>query len=289
MKWILLALVLLAACQSPQTPDLAPQRLAGTLRVVFPDVGEGGAVLILTPDNRTIEYDCGQSPSKIFAALNAFNVTHLDLLITSHPHADHVSACRDILKKIPVDRVVDNNDPHPTATNDNYRQLRGNAGSYEAITGDKIDDEFPFLQYLVAFDSWGGLSGNVADDSIVIKFVDGNASFLINGDCEEACEKTLTDTANLRATVLNVGHHGSKYSSTDYSLQEIRPSIAVISVGAKNPYGFPTPEALGRLKKYTDTILRTDERGTIVVETDGDTLNVSDENGLIQWMNTRRP
>ncbi|MBI4145181.1 MBL fold metallo-hydrolase [Candidatus Woesearchaeota archaeon] len=297
--WLAILVVLLLGCQTalerPQERPLAPSQEAptpvapqppaiGTLRVIFADVGQGGAVIIQTPDDKTIIYDCGQYKDRIYDDLRAFGVGDVDLLIASHADADHIGACKYILQDHNVTRVVDNNEYKETNTYIEYETYRRQyAKEFFQLLGDGLDPVFPFIEYHVAYDDWGNFSKDANDNSVVVRLVWGDTSFLLTGDCEAGCEKTLTDTTDIDADVLDAGHHGSRGSSTDYALKEITPRIVIISAGKDNRYGHPHEEALDRIRGYTDNILRTDQKGTIVVETDGKTLKVTNKDGLILW------
>ena len=97
---------------------------------------------------------------------------------------------------------------------------------------------------------------------------------LYTGDIGANVEARLVRDYNLKANVLKVGHHGSRFSSSDQFLAEVLPDIAVIEVG-KNSYGHPTPAALGRLSKWAQAIFRTDQNGLVKIETKNNILNVS--------------
>lgn len=290
MKWALSVICLvLAGCTIPLDVPLerteaapvteTPTQLNGTYRVIIPDVGQGGAALIQTPDGKTILYDCGRYKSRLYDDLAALNIETIDLLITSNPDADHIGACRDVLKDYPVLRVVDNGLDKDTLTSREYRELV-NAHPHETLEGDRADSEFPFIHYLAAYDT--ATMNSINDNSVGMKLTLGETTFLFTGDCEKACEEELKDTADLDADVLYAGHHGSRTSSTSYALEEITPSVVLIAVG-NNTYGHPHPDAIDRLNDYTDNIFTTQEEGMILVETRGTTLTVSNADGLLLW------
>lgn len=115
--------------------------------------------------------------------------------------------------------------------------------------------------------------------SIVAKLTHGNNSFLFTGDAEKESEKYLiANNADIKCDVLKVGHHGSSSSSTKAFLDVVNPSMCIISCGAGNRYNHPNDSVVERLQGYTDTILRTDILGTIVVTSDGNEIKYSYEN-----------
>jgi beta-lactamase superfamily II metal-dependent hydrolase len=114
------------------------------------------------------------------------------------------------------------------------------------------------------------------DDALVLRVDYGLASFLLASDITAATENNLVAAgAPLSATVLKVAHHGSRGSSTPEFLQAVGPRVAVISVGARNPYGHPSPETLARLDTVQAAVYRTDHDGAVILETDGRTLAVT--------------
>jgi competence protein ComEC len=111
------------------------------------------------------------------------------------------------------------------------------------------------------------LAKAVNDTGIVSKLVFGNHSFLFTADITKTVEQKLVDqSADLRADVLKVPHHGSKFSSSESFLATVSPNVAVIQVGAKNNYGHPTEEVLERFSNLGIPVLRTDQKGDIVIK-----------------------
>jgi competence protein ComEC len=112
------------------------------------------------------------------------------------------------------------------------------------------------------------------DHSIVIKVTYQRVSYLLTGDAESSAESRMISMYNCSAYVLKVGHHGSRYASSASFLMAVTPHIAVISVGANNTYGHPALQALARLAAMNATVYRTDTQGTIIVTTNGQTVDV---------------
>ena len=120
--------------------------------------------------------------------------------------------------------------------------------------------------------------GRTNDSSIVTRIDYGNTSFIITGDAEDWSEYMMIDAGiNLKADVLRVAHHGSNTASTMEFLKAVQPKYAVISVGKDNGYGHPHQEVLERLESIGSTILRTDELGTIVFQSDGESLTIKND------------
>jgi beta-lactamase superfamily II metal-dependent hydrolase len=122
-------------------------------------------------------------------------------------------------------------------------------------------------------------SGETNNESLVLKLSWRNVSFLLTGDIEAEAEEALLDSAaDLRATVLKVAHHGSATSTSAAFLEAVQPAVAVVSVGANNPYGHPAPAVMSRLDE--SLVLRTDLHGTIELSTDGERLWIEPERSL---------
>jgi len=116
------------------------------------------------------------------------------------------------------------------------------------------------------------------DDSLVLRLAFGNERLLLPGDAEKQAEHEMlagNPPESLHADVLKIGHHGGKNSSLPDFLAAVRPRIAIISAGAGNPYGHPSPEVLDRLASINVRVLRTDRDGAVQVLTDGQAINVS--------------
>ena len=122
------------------------------------------------------------------------------------------------------------------------------------------------------------LTGDKNEDSMVLLFRYGAFRMLFTGDLEGAAEKKLAETsqAALRADVLKVGHHGSKNGSSDIFLAQVRPRVSVISCGAENRYGHPSPETITRLEAIGSEIHTTAATGAIQITTDGRRYTITD-------------
>jgi competence protein ComEC len=116
------------------------------------------------------------------------------------------------------------------------------------------------------------------NDSIVMRWAFGSRAFMLPGDAEKQAEREIlaeSPADSLGADVLKVGHHGSKNSTTEEFLAAVHPRVAVISAGADNPYGHPSPELVERLEKAGVRVLRTDRDGAVHILTDGTKLEIS--------------
>jgi competence protein ComEC len=243
------------------------------MTVHFVDVGQGGGVFV-EKDGKHIVYDCGDT----FAAetftnyLEALDVSVIDAMVISHAHKDHMGSCAAVINRFAVKRIYHNGSKAPTAVWKAFLKVAKKAD--EVIIVDKNLDTGDF-DILVAYNNHGRFSKE-ADNSLIVRLVDGKVRVLLTGDCEAVCEKALMSDngAGLKAAVLNVGHHGSNASSSLPFLKVVTPETAVISAGAGNQYGHPTKPVLQRLGQVKAKIFRTDQDGSVVIHSDGEAYKV---------------
>ncbi len=258
--------------------DLSQQKF---LEVNFFDVGQGDAIFIETSQSQQVLIDGGPS-SKILEKLGKempFWDRDIDLIILTHPEADHLIGLLDILKKYKVENILWTGIIRDTPEYKEWEELikkegakifiASNGQKIKTANGISIDILFPFEN------AEGKEFENSNDTSVVSRLVLGYNSFLFTGDISETAEKEIiTKTIEIDSDVLKISHHGSKYSSSEEFLREVSPEIAVISVGKDNSYGHPTTEVLENLNKYGIKVLRTDEAGDIKIISDGKKIKI---------------
>ena len=251
---------------------------AGTLRVSVLDVGQGDSILIQSPGGKTMLVDAGDSDAgpTVVAALRARGITSLDAAAASHAHADHIGGYATVLSQFPVGRFYDSGYATASST---YERLLTTIDEknirYSTPTAGQTIDLDPAVRIDVLSPD-ATPSKEIHDDMLVLRLSFGKVSFLLAGDMAEDLEARIA--SSLRpTTVLKVGHHGSRTSTSTAFLNAIRPEVAIISVGAGNSYGHPTSQALGRLQAVGAKVYRTDQAGTVTVSTDGNTYTVTTE------------
>ena len=232
----------------------------GRLTVTVLDVGQGESVLIEGPEGNRILVDVGLSEEAIAAALGRnlpFHDRRVDLVVITHPQADHFGGMPAVLERYNVGSVLASPVEADSAA---YRSLRDSireaAVPYrEAAPGQTVDFGGGARLFVV---SAPARSGDPNDASLVLKLAMGRASFLLTGDIGKKREAALVRSrADLHAVVYKVPHHGSSTSSSPEFLEAVGPLVDVISVGAHNPFGHPSREVLERLD------------GDVSVSTDG--------------------
>jgi beta-lactamase superfamily II metal-dependent hydrolase len=286
-----LLLFIFLACGSGASLNALPagtnQPAAPRLSVYALDIGQGDSLLIVSPTGKTVLIDTGNPGNEqtvLSALLNHSGGKKIDLFIASHPHADHIGAAADVIKGSTVARVLDSGFPHTTKTYENYLLAIKDSGAQfiQAVPGQTFDIGggavisvlAPIKPYFKQSDLREGATEPNAN-SVVVRLDYKNFSMIFTGDAEAETEaRMIANGANLKAKVIKVGHHGSRYATSDAFLQAVRPEAAVISVGADNKYGHPTQEALDRLKQAAVKVYRTDLQGEIHITSDGSAYQI---------------
>ena len=248
------------------------------LTVTVMDVGQGDAILIEDPAGHRILVDGGPSSRAISEALGRetpFWDKGFDLVVLTHPEADHLTGLVTVLERYGVKRVLASPVESDSAEYGAWRQAIENEGAPydEAAPGEWFDlGDGARLEVLgPPAEPVEGGDDRLNNNSVVLRLTWGGVSFLLPGDLETAGEEALlSEGEDLRSTVLKVPHHGSADATSASLLAAVHPDVAVISVGADNTYGQPSPQVLGRLAD--SQVYRTDLNGRVKLSTDGEHL-----------------
>jgi len=242
----------------------------GHLAVHFIDVGQGDSIFIQTSSHHVL-IDGGDRGHTVPNYLKARGADTIHIMIGTHAHADHIGGLINVMQELTVEEVIDPAVVHTTRTFEDYLTMidqkdiiftEGRAGMQRTIGNGKqleiLHPEHPS-------------SNHLNNSSIVVKVTYGDISFLFTGDAEAAAEQEMLTRSgqSLTSTVLKVGHHGSRTSTTPAFLSAVDPEVSVITAGAGNRYGHPHEEVLTRLSHNQVDIYRTDIHGNIIVSTDG--------------------
>lgn len=248
----------------------------GYLHVAFLDVGQGDAIFIQSPSGRQVLVDGGHYPSRLkdrLGQLLPFWDRHLDLIVATHPDADHVSGLPDLFQRYRVDLLITGPAEEEEEDDSAYAALLESARTRHVESRPVQAGERIVLDegvYLECVHPGPVLLGSSNEDSIALRLVYGDFALLLSGDAGEGGERAMvTGGYSVQAQVLKAGHHGARTSSNDFFLAAVQPRVVIVSAGAENRFGHPHPEMLARVANTGATILRTDQLGTIQLTTDG--------------------
>jgi len=251
---------------------------AGELKVHVLDVGQGDSILIEAPGDKRVLIDAGTAKSGVPALLRKRGIDSLNLVVSTHPHADHIGGMAEILKSFDVGLYVDNGMTHTTMTYSRTAQTVENKDiAYRAAVVGRTFNVGPEAKLTILHPRQSQLRGTRSDlnsNSVVLRLDHGNVCFLFTGDAEDPTERDLMNRGLEQCDILKVAHHGSGHSSSDSFLRAVKPQVALISAGSGNRYGHPDPEAIQRLQSAGIKIHRTDLEGTITVSSNGRKFSV---------------
>jgi competence protein ComEC len=276
LRWVAPPLLILAVLVTTAAAAMPDDRL----HVSFLDVGQGEAILIQRGSQQVL-VDGGPSPQALALELGEkmpFWDRTIELVVLTHPHADHLTGLVEAVQRYRVERVLYPEADYGSPLCQEWLGLiREKDIQYTiAQAGQEINlgDGLTMKVLNPPVPPLSGTNSDINNNSVVLNLSAGEVSFLLTGDIEREAEFGLiAQGSDLSGTVLKVGHSGSKTSTTPEFLAEVSPGVAVISVG-ENSYGHPSGEVIERLEAElgAENIYRTDEQGTIEFITDGERL-----------------
>lgn len=246
------------------------------LSVHFIDVGQADATLFMYSfegEDYNVLFDTGNwNQNDVESYLNSQEITSLDIMIASHPHADHIGQMDLIIEEFNVDEVWMSGDTTSSQTFDRVlNTIESNDVDYNEPRAGDIFDIGPLT---IQFFNPESLTGDLHEGSLAAKFTYGEVSFLLTGDAESQTEQAMLDRGyDLQADVLQLGHHGSKTSTSSEFLEVVSPTKAIISAGDDNSYGHPHDIIIERVLDAGVEMYSTIEHGTIIMETTGIAIN----------------
>lgn len=240
-------------------------------------MGQADSILVQSNGvNMLIDAGTNKAGATVVKDLQNLGVTKIDYLIGTHPHEDHIGGMDDVIKNFDIGTIFMPKIQTNTKTFEDV--LDAIASKNLKVTSPEVGYTYNVGDAKCEIMSIGSgeneEKSNLNLSSIVIRMTYGTQSFLFMGDAETENESSRTWP---QTTVLKVGHHGSNTSSSQKFLNEVKPEIAVISVGTGNMYGHPKQTTLNKLTKIGAKIYRTDENGTVTITTDGKTSTVTTE------------
>ncbi len=304
---ILCCTMLLTGCgqgggQSSDTAANSKAEAKGQLTISMLDIGQGDAVLIQTgaknilidtgDDKYYEDGKKGKDNTQLLTELQKLKIDHIDTLVMTHAHADHIGKADKVIAQYGVKELVYNGIPSTSkyfinalkaAKANGTQQMKvkagdvldfGNGVSFEIVSPSQslIDEDTAAIKAKKKVD--------VNNESVVGRLTFGNFAMLFTGDAEGSVEKIMAASygKKLKCQVLKAGHHGSKTSSTAEFLKLVQPESVVMSLGVNNQYGHPHEALLNRLQKQgIKNIYRTDANGTITIVSDGSSYSITTE------------
>ena len=267
-RWLIIILLALLGAAPTRSAPLPPE-----ISIAFIDVGQGDATLIRDGNGYDILVDGGRKSAgeELIGYILAAGVDDLEVILATHADSDHIGGLIKVLEsdEILVEGVYYNGYPSDTLT---WHEFTAAVAADGLLL---IPLQFPQNH------NWGEFEVQVLnppdslidpeqnDASVVLQVGYAQITVLLTADIDSGVEQLLPGrTPTLKADILKVAHHGSKYSSATTFLEQVQPSEAIISVGT-NAYGHPAPETLARLSAIGTNTWRTDLLGTILLTSDG--------------------
>lgn len=262
------------------------------LKVHYIDAGQADATLFQYTDDQenryTILYDTGDwNRNDVINYLAAQNINYIDLVVVSHPHADHIGQLADIIKTYEVGEVWLSGNVSSSKTFQKSVEgiMASNADYYEPRRGETFEIGPMEIEVLHP----KKLSGDLNKDSLSLRFIYGDVKFVFTGDAYKRQElQMLNSGMEVEADIIQLGHHGSNTSSDQTFLKAVNPKVAVYSAGKNNSYGHPHDEVVSRIQNLNIDLYGTDTHGTIIITTDGADFEIfTKDDGTISPQNTK--
>ena len=263
--------------------------LAEDIKVTVLNVGQADSILIQS-DTKTVLIDAGEQKVDVANQLQSKGIGQIDLVVATHPHADHIGGMEEVVNHFNIKTYMDNGFPHTSTGYNNLMEAAESkvaAGQMKYITarqGQKLNltkDAY----FEILWPNETGLSGTRSDlnaNSVVMKLTHGDVCFLFMGDSEAETEMLVADQINSKCQVLKVSHHGSKHSSIPELINKVQPEVALISCGLANKHGHPGQPTLDLFQSMGTKVFRTDLMGELTVVSNGKTYTVASEHAPIK-------
>lgn len=264
--------------ESTETPSLSSSSQNMEIHII--DVGQGDAILIEYDDTAML-IDAGDAKygSTVTDYLQNEEIDDLDYVIGTHPHADHIGGFKTVLTTYPIDMYIDNGESYSSKTYSTIMSMINSQNIAYNIANE--GDSYTLSPGIAVQVLSSGDSDDTNEASVVLKATYNDVDVLLMGDAGKDTESELLSenpTVLQDIEVIKIGHHGSYSASSESFLRYTDPEIAVISVGESNDYGHPHDVTLNTLQNLGILAYRTDQSGTVIIQTDGSTYEIVTEN-----------
>jgi competence protein ComEC len=276
LSFLVFSQMSLQITKSSLSPIVLTTSCPDNVTVYFLDVGQGDSILVKTP-SKNILIDGGPTDAgnTILADLNTYQVSRIDLMVATHPHADHIGGLISVLQStIPVQDIIYNGYNYTSAQTFNTWKALAITHNLTQTSRNQVYEMSPNINFTVLSPTGSLQFSDINAESIVMKLQVSNTSVLLTGDAQFDTEQSmLTSGYNLNSQVLKVGHHGSSTSTSSAFLSAVAPTYSVISAGINNQYGHPTQQTLNILSNNNIITYGTYNYGTITFSLNAPTSN----------------
>lgn len=247
---------------------------ADKLIVHYIDVGQGDSTFIEFPNSETMLIDAGESEygNVVTSYIKSLGYSKIDYLIGTHPHSDHIGGLKAVVNSFDLGKVYMPRAASTTSTYLNLLKAIDNKSMKVTTAKAKVEvlktDDLSVKILAPTEEEYSNLNNY----SVVLKITYKDRSFLFTGDAEKAVEDNLS--SDIKSDVIKIPHHGSDSSSSIEFVKKVAATYAIVSVGKDNSYDHPSKDVLKRWESSGAKIYRTDEEGTIIVKTDGESIEI---------------
>lgn len=259
--------------EKTESPNLKDEYVSHTLegkllKAHYIDVGQGDAIFVELPSGETMLIDAGESSEGevVKNYIDNLGYTTIDYLVATHPHSDHIGGMAYILKNFTIKNIYMPKVVTNTSTYENLLKTVLKEGLTINTAGNGVtvfNSDDLLVEFIAPVKEYTDLNNS----SAVLKITYKNIKLLFMGDAETESEEDIT--ADVKANIIKVGHHGSDSSSSSKFVEKVKPQYAIVMVGVDNKYNHPSSDIIARWEQVGATVLRTDLNSTIVATTNG--------------------